>query len=92
MHQFKIKTLAPLRWLPAGKEYDLRLIVIAPLGYKPTKPPRVLYRKAAYLICTDDDPNASIQEVLQAYVWRWDIEVNFRDEKTLLVWTGSGAS
>ena len=22
--------------------------------------------------------------MLQAYVWRWDIEVNFRDEKTLL--------
>jgi len=81
-HQFKIKTLAPLRWRPAGKEHDLRLIVIAPLGYKLTKHSRVLYRKAAYLICTD--PNASIQELLQAYVWRWDIEVNFRDEKTLL--------
>jgi hypothetical protein len=42
----------------------------------------VLYRKPTYLICTD--PNASIEEVLQAYIWRWDIEVNFRDEKTLL--------
>lgn len=81
-HHFKIKTLAPLRWRPAGKEHDLRLIVIAPLGYRLTKHSRVLYRKAAYLICTD--PNASIQEVLQAYIWRWDIEVNFRDEKTLL--------
>jgi len=81
-HQFKIKTLAPLRWRPAGKEHDLRLIVIAPLGYKLTKHSRVLYRKPAYLICTD--PDASIQKVLQAYVWRWDIEVNFRDEKTLL--------
>ena len=30
------------------------------------------------------DPNASIQELLQAYVWRRDIEVNFRDEKILL--------
>jgi hypothetical protein len=82
MHQFKTKTLAPLRWRPAGKDHDLRLIVIAPLGYKLTKHSRVLYRKAAYLICTD--PNVSIQEVLQTYVWRWDIEVNFRDEKTLL--------
>jgi hypothetical protein len=81
-HQFKIKTLAPLRWRPAGKEHDLRLIVIAPLGYRLTKNSRVLYRKAAYLICTD--PNASIHELLQAYIWRWDIEVNFRDEKTLL--------
>ena len=42
----------------------------------------MLYRKPAHLICTD--PDASIQEILQAYLWRWDIEVNFRDEKTLL--------
>jgi hypothetical protein len=81
-HQFKIKTLSPLRWRAAGKEHDLRLIVIAPLGYRLTRNSRLLYRKAAYLICTD--PNASLQQVLQAYIWRWDIEVNFRDEKTLL--------
>jgi SRSO17 transposase len=81
-HSFKIKTLAPLRWRPTGKEYLLRLIVIAPLGYRLTKHSKMLYRKPAYLICTD--PDADIQRVLQAYVWRWDIEVNFRDEKTLL--------
>lgn len=81
-HTFRIKTLAPLRWRPAGKEHDLRLIVIAPLGYRLTKGSRMLYRKPAFLICTD--PDASIQEILQAYLWRWDIEVNFRDEKTLL--------
>jgi len=81
-HQFKIKTLAPLRWRPAGNAHDLRLIVIAPLAYRLTKHSRVLYRKATYLICTD--PDASIEELLQAYIWRWDIEVNFRDEKTLL--------
>lgn len=81
-HKFKIKTITPLRWRPAGKEYDLRLIVIAPLGYRLTKNSRMLYRKPAYLICTD--PHAPLQQVLQAYLWRWDIEVNFRDEKTLL--------
>jgi hypothetical protein len=82
VHHFKIKTLAPLRWRPAGKEHDLRLVAIAPLGYKLTKDSRVLYRKPAYLICTD--PNVTIRKLLQAYIWRWDIEVNFRDEKTLL--------
>ena len=81
-HLFKIKSMGPLRWPAAGKDHDLRLIVIAPLGYRLTKSSRLLYRKAAYLICTD--PNASLQQVLQAYLWRWDIEVNFRDEKTLL--------
>ena len=81
-HLFKIKTMSPLRWRAAGKAHDLRVIVIAPLGYRLTKSSRLLYRKPAYLICTD--PHASLQQVLQAYIWRWDIEVNFRDEKTLL--------
>jgi hypothetical protein len=34
------------------------------------------------LICTD--PAISIQTLLQSYLWRWDIEVNFRDQKSLL--------
>ena len=42
----------------------------------------MLYRKPAYLICTN--PKLPLEQVLQAYLWRWDIEVNFRDEKTLL--------
>lgn len=81
-HQFKIKTMTPLRWRSAGKEHDLRLIVIAPLGYKLTKHSKTLYRKPAFLICTD--PNPDVQQIIQAYVWRWDIEVNFRDEKTII--------
>ena len=81
-HAFKIKTLGPLRWRAAGQHHDLRLIVIAPLGYRLTRHSRLLYRQPAYLICTD--PDAPLQKVLQAYLWRWDIEVNFRDEKTLL--------
>ena len=81
-HPFKIKTVSPLRWRAAGKEHDLRLIVIAPLAYRLSKHSSILYRQPAYLICTR--PEASIQQVLQAYVWRWDIEVNFRDEKNLL--------
>lgn len=82
VHHVRFKTLEPLRWRPAGKEFDLRLIVIAPLAYKPTQQSRVLYRRPTYLICTD--PNIPVSELIQAYVWRWDIEVNFRDEKSLL--------
>ena len=81
-HAFKIKTLGPLRWRPAGKDRDLLLVVVAPLGYRLTQGSRLLYRKPAYLICTD--PAAALQEILQTYLWRWDVEVNFRDEKTLL--------
>lgn len=81
-HRFRIKSLQNLRWRVAGKKHNLRLIVIAPLRYRLTKKSRLLYRKPGYLICTD--PHADLQKVLQAYLWRWDIEVNFRDEKTLL--------
>jgi len=78
----RIKTLAPLRWRTAGAALDLRLVVIAPLAYRPRQGAHLLYRDPAYLICTD--PDLSLEKIVQAYVWRWDIEVNFRDEKTLL--------
>lgn len=81
-HPFKIKTLTPVRWRSAGKDHDLLLLVIAPLGYRLTRHSRLLYRKPAFLICTDTQ--ACLQQVLQSYIWRWDIEVNFRDEKTLI--------
>ncbi len=33
-------------------------------------------------MCTD--PELPLEQLLQFYLWRWDIEVNFRDEKTIL--------
>jgi hypothetical protein len=80
-HLFKIKTLDKVRWRVTGARRSLRLIVIAPLAYRPRKGRRLLYRNPAYLICTD--PALPLPQVLQAYLWRWGIEVNFRDEKTL---------
>lgn len=78
----KAKQLKPLRWRTAGGNQDLQLIVIAPIPYHTTPKTKTLYRQPAYLICTD--PDASLEQVIQHYLWRWDIEVNFRDEKTLL--------
>jgi len=81
-HQFDIKVIKDIRWRVAGGQHDLQLVIIRPLGYRLTKKSRMLYRKPAYLICTN--PELSIEKLLQAYLWRWEIEVNFRDEKTLL--------
>lgn len=81
-HSFKIKTIAPLRWRTAGQKQNLRLIIIAPLGYRLSQTSPILYRRPAYLICTD--PDLPLHKALQMYLWRWDIEVNFRDEKHLL--------
>lgn len=81
-HLFKVKTLSSVRARIDGGRRDLRLVVIAPLGYRKKKGSRLLYRQPAYLVCTD--PNLSLEKLLQAYLWRWEIEVNFRDQKTLL--------
>ena len=81
-HEFRIKTLGSVLWRKAGADLPLRLIVIAPLGYRLRKGSRLLYRQPAYLLCTD--PDMSLEEFLQSYLWRWGIEVNFREEKNLV--------
>jgi hypothetical protein len=81
IHRFRVKTLGPVRSAMTGAR-DLRVLVIAALGYRPRKGSRLLYRQPAYLLCTD--AQLPLEELLQAYLWRWDIEVNFRDEKCLL--------
>jgi len=81
-HAFKVKTLGPVLWRKSGADCPLRVVVIAPVGYRLRNGSRLLYRQPAFLICTD--PDMSLAEVLQDYLWRWGIEVNFRDEKTLI--------
>ena len=79
-HTFSVKVVKSLKWRAAGGNHLLQLVVIRPLGYRLKKGGRMLYRKPAYLICTDNE--LSIEKLLQAYIWRWEIEVNFREEKT----------
>ena len=81
-HKFNVKVIKNVRWRSAGQRHNLQLVVIRPLGYRLTKFSKMLYREPAYLICTDNELN--IDKLLQDYLWRWEIEVNFRDEKTLL--------
>lgn len=81
-HEFGVKVVKNLRWRAAGRNFTLQMIVIRPLAYRLTKNSKLFYRQPAYLICTDND--MPIEKLLQAYLWRWEIEVNFRDEKTIL--------
>src|ERR1039458_3694412 len=80
-HALRFKRRQNIMWRTAGTHRILQLIVIAPLAYRLRKGSRLLYRDPAYLICTDSrmDP----RQVIEAYFQRWDIEVNFRAEKTL---------
>jgi hypothetical protein len=80
-HQMRIKHRANLLWRTAGLNHTLQLVVIAPLGYQLRKGSKLLYRKPAFLVCTD--PHMDVHAIVQGYIQRWDIEVNFREEKTL---------
>lgn len=81
-HALRYKLISNLMWRTAGAYQILQLIVIAPLAYRLRKGSKLLYREPAFLICTD--PTLDPRQIIEAYFQRWDIEVNFRDEKTLL--------
>jgi hypothetical protein len=78
---FQYKTLC-CRWHGAG-ERDLLLVVLRPLSTRPREKGRRLYfAYPGYLLCSD--PQLPVQQVVQAYIWRWEIEVGFREQKTTL--------
>lgn len=81
-HEFRVKTLGPVLSRICGVDTLVRVVVIAPLAYRLRRDGKLLYRQPAYLLCTD--PDLPLQQIVQEYLWRWGIEVNFRDEKTLL--------
>lgn len=81
VHTFNVKVLRNIRWRKAG-DINLQLVIIRPISYRLNSKSKLLYREPAYLICTDAD--LSIERLLQAYLWRWGIEVNFKEQKTVL--------
>jgi hypothetical protein len=76
------KELRNVCWPKATADRPLRLIVIKPAGYRLRKGSKLLYREPAFLITTDLSIPAP--ELIGAYLARWEVEVNFRDEKTIL--------
>jgi hypothetical protein len=81
LHEFDVKTMTPVRW-KSSKDRDMLIVIIRPLAYRPRKGAKLLYRDPAYLICSDTQ--LSLEQLVQAYLWRWEIELNFRDEKTII--------
>jgi hypothetical protein len=79
-HQLRYKSVGPLLWRRGAQRRPLRLLIIAPLAYHAHG--HRLYRQPAYLLVTD--PAADVVQVLQAYFYRWEIEVDQKDEKDLL--------
>ena len=82
LRKIRYKVLDGILWRRGAATRRLRLIVIAPVPYKMSVQSRTNYREPAYLLTTD--LKTSPKKLLQHYFDRWQIEVNHRDEKTLL--------
>lgn len=82
VHDFQIKCLKPVVMRLDRAARPVQILVIKPLGYRLTQGGKLLYRQPAFLVCTD--PQMALEDFLQNFLWRWDIEVNFRDEKNIL--------
>ena len=81
-HECRVKIVSPLLWRTAGAQLPLKLVVIAPLAYRPRPSSKLLYRQPAFLICTEHE--LDVRQLVQEYVWRCEIELNFHEEKSLL--------
>ena len=78
---FRFRSSGPVRSVLAGAQ-NLRVVVVQQENYGSTSGGHRRHRQPTYLVCTDPDlPPAQV--VRHAFA-RWGIEVNFRDEKTLL--------
>lgn len=79
--QFEVKVMTPVRWKAAG-DRDLQVVIIRPIAFRLKQKGAMQYRTPAYLVCTD--VGLPVQTLLQAYLWRWEIELNFHDEKSIM--------
>jgi len=77
--KIRYKEVHNVLWQRAAGEKLLRLIVLAPIPYHLSLNSKANYREPAYLLTDAND--LSIGKLIQAYVDRWEIEVNHRDEK-----------
>jgi hypothetical protein len=80
---FQYKSIDCCRWAKGAGGRNLRLVVVRPLSQTPHHAGRRLFfAHPGYLICSD--PEIDINQIIQPYVWRWEIEVGFREQKTHL--------
>jgi hypothetical protein len=78
--EVRYKEYSEVFWKWGTKRKPLRLIIVAPTPYRKTHNSRLYYRDPAYLLTTDFETPAPI--LIQKYLDRWQIEVNFKEEKS----------
>jgi hypothetical protein len=80
LRNIKFKEVTNILWQKVTKTKPLRLIVIAPIPYEHGG--RRCYREPGYLLTTD--LTTPVEELIQIYLDRLQIEYNFRDEKSVI--------
>lgn len=78
----RIKEVSGLLWQRGSARQPVRLIVIAPQPYRPSPNSRIRYREAGFLLTKD--LVTPVVALVQIYLDRWQIEVNHRDEKSVI--------
>lgn len=78
--EIRYKEVKNVLWQRTTQLRPLRLIVIAPVPY--VKGGRRNYREPAYLLTTD--LSTAVEDLIQIYFDRLQIEYNFRDEKSIV--------
>ena len=81
-HPIRYKEVTGVLWRRGAGRRLLRLIVIAPTGYRLHHAGRLLYRQPAYFL--SDDLKTPVADLITAYLEHWQIEVNHREEKDTL--------
>jgi hypothetical protein len=77
--EVRFKEFKEVFWKWGTKRKPLRLIIIAPTPYRKSHYSKLNYRDPAYLLTTNLDLPANL--LIQKYLDRWQIEVNFKEEK-----------
>jgi DDE superfamily endonuclease len=79
-HTIRYKEMTGLLWQNGSRRRKLRLLVLAPQGYRLHQHGRLLFRQPAFILTTDLKTPAA--KLIAAYLDRWQIEINHREEKT----------
>jgi hypothetical protein len=69
------------KWKAAGENVTVQVVVVRPLRRGTLPSGGYRYTQPAYLLCTNTD--LPVEELIQAYLARWGIEVNFKEEKQI---------
>jgi hypothetical protein len=80
--EIKYKLVDNVLWQGGTKTRKLTLLVLAPTPYRNSPNGTKNYRDPAFLICTTTGLDA--KRLIQAYLDRWQIECNHKDEKDTL--------